>query len=156
MDWNIFRQAYIVTPTGNVIRKATSKLRKPRLTQYGYFDVFLSYKGITANFLIHRLVAFEHLPNPKGLPFINHKNGIKTDNRVENLEWCTSSHNQLHANRVLNRYNRISRRLKCKLSEKQVLEIRSSLLKGVTLSKIYGVATTTICDIRKGRRWRHI
>jgi hypothetical protein len=50
-------------------------------------------------FYIHRLVALAFIPNPKGLPFVNHLNSNKADNRIENLEWCTNAHNIQHASK---------------------------------------------------------
>lgn len=59
----------------------------------GYLKVYLCKDGKQKNFLVHRLVAIAFLPNPDNLPIINHKNEDKTDNRVENLEWCTAKYN---------------------------------------------------------------
>lgn len=67
----------------------------------GYQQIIL-YKGNVGKMLqVHRIVASAFIPNPDRLPTVNHKNGIKTDNRAENLEWCSYSDNNLHAINVL-------------------------------------------------------
>jgi hypothetical protein len=67
----------------------------------GYQRIVLMKEAIKRRFMCHRLVAQEFIPNPEGKPFINHINGNKSDNRVENLEWCTQSENELHSFRAL-------------------------------------------------------
>ena len=74
-------------------RKCEERMLKPYLTSYGYLTVKLSNK----NFMVHRLVAAAFIDNPNNLPQVNHKDGNKTNNKVENLEWITSRDNVVHA-----------------------------------------------------------
>lgn len=66
----------------------------------GYLRVGLYKNGKYSNYGVHRLVAEAFIQNPNNLQCINHKNEIKTDNRVENLEWCTNSYNLNYGHRL--------------------------------------------------------
>lgn len=88
---------YQVSDNGNVRRKEKYKavpgVLRPIKMLNGYLCIDLSYKCKKKRFGIHRLVAMAFIPNPDNLPIINHKNENRTDNRVENLEWCTYRYN---------------------------------------------------------------
>lgn len=68
-------------------------LLKPRKTKFGYFQVSLSKNKKQKWFQVHRLVAEAFILNPNNFPQINHKNEDKTNNSIENLEWCSAKYN---------------------------------------------------------------
>lgn len=89
---------YQVSTLGNVKslsykNSGKERLLKPSKNNDGYFQVKLYKNGEGRKFTAHRIVALAFISNPENLPQINHKNEIKTDNRVENLEWVTPKEN---------------------------------------------------------------
>lgn len=81
-----------------MLRKHRGHLLAQRIDRYGYCK--LSSRQLKET-MAHRVIALAFHANPESKPQVNHINGIKTDNRPENLEWCTNSENHLHAYRVL-------------------------------------------------------
>jgi hypothetical protein len=80
----------------------TGKILKTHLSKLGYRNVIITNKDqCPKNFLIHRLIAIAFIPNPFDLPEVNHINGKRDDNRIENLEWISRKDNNRHAVEVL-------------------------------------------------------
>lgn len=89
----------------NYGRPVKEKILKPNLSKVGYFTIRLSKNGRSRARYIHRLIAIYFIANPSNKKYINHKNGVKTDNRIKNLEWCTNQENSIHAAKLgLNKY----------------------------------------------------
>lgn len=78
-------------------RRVNEKILKGSPNEEGYLKVHFKTPFINKIFSIHRLVAKTFIPNPKNLPQINHKDGNKSNNNIDNLEWCTNEENQIHS-----------------------------------------------------------
>lgn len=161
-----FEGLYSACKNGKIWGHRQKKFLKPWLIGHGYEAVSL-YRKPRKNekFLVHRLIAQTFIPNPNNLREVNHKNSNRLDNRPQNLEWVTSKENKQHAIR-LGLYKNLgknpargSKQGLSKLSEKQVIEIRTLRKKGISGKKIakdFGVSDTSIYLIANRITWKHI
>ncbi len=152
---------YIISNHGRVksFKNKKERILKPAIVN-GYYQIILCgeeqhYKKI------HRLVAEAFIPNIENKPQINHINGIKIDNEVGNLEWCTISENSIHSRKMgLQIALKGESNANSKLTEKDVMEIRKKYIpikySSVKLSKEYGVSSRLIRKIIKRIAWNHI
>lgn len=97
-----FAPGYYVSSHGEVLsrKRRVPVLLKGSLDRYGYVKIVLQIDGRANHFTMHRLVAMTFLEAPEGKSQVNHLNGEKTDNRVENLEWSTAKENISHAEKA--------------------------------------------------------
>jgi hypothetical protein len=110
---------------------------------------------------VHRLVAIHFIDNPSGLKEINHKDGDKLNNHVDNLEWCTRSYNIQHAYDTGLKKIRVGSELKySKLDELQVKTIKTlskdKKLSPYDIARYFKVNYSTIAAIRRGSTWKHV
>lgn len=93
--WKEIDDRYSVSNLGRVKSNYANKekILKPFLNKRGYLMVDIRHPGYRKSISVHRLVATAFIPNPDNLPEVNHKDEIKTNNSVDNLEWCTLQYN---------------------------------------------------------------
>lgn len=102
---------YIVSSDGCIFRVSSGKKIKNQIDRYGYNYVALTINNKKVKKKVHRMVCETFLENPLNKPQVNHKNGIKTDNRLSNLEWVTPRENLLHLFRVLSSDGHLQKRM---------------------------------------------
>jgi hypothetical protein len=142
-------------------RRIEGKQLSPSILSMGYPGVTLCNNGKEKKALVHRLVAEAFLENPDELPQVNHKDGNKENNHLENLEWVSSKQNIAHSIEMGLKVTAVGERAsKAKLTESDVIKIRE-LLKNSDLSlraiaRNYNVHHKTIANIRDNKNWTHI
>lgn len=125
----------------------------------GYARVNLKdTKGRSRTYLVHRLIAAAHIPNPHGKPQVNHLNGDKRDNKAGNLEWVTNQENTDHAV-VTGLVPRGSGRPNSKLSDAQVVQLRELREEGwnyYQLGKRFNIAYQSAHKVATRQTYTHI
>lgn len=137
------------------------KLHSSRLNRYGYRVVKLCKYGKCRTLTVHRLVAKSFIPNPNNHTQVNHIDGNKDNNNVNNLEWVSMSENILHAYRMgLIDKEKISceNQQRADLKKGNVVEIIKLLNDNtkIEIAMKYGVGRSTIGDSNKGKTWKDI
>jgi len=154
---------YTIDKLGNIFDIVKNKNIKHYNHNHGYVNVTLRGRGLKNRVhLLHRLIAIHFIPNPKNLPTVNHIDGDKKNNSIENLEWCTYAENNEHATRTgLNKHighlKRDDHPL-AKLTQKKANRIRELKKEGIFSTKeisiIYQVSDSAINNLLKNRTWQ--
>lgn len=158
---------YSVSSLGRVMRDRPASgthaglILRPRPTKYGYLGVCLNKAALRKYIAVHRIVAIAFIGSQPAGCNVNHKNGIKTDNRPANLEWVTPQENSLHAVNVLGRQfgGKGEENSMARLGVGDVRQIRMRFASGERAVKIaddFGIVFQTVYDIINGRRWAHV
>lgn len=155
-----FGGRYEASETGEIRHSLNKNIRKPRINKFGYLQLNFSRNdgtGKSDTILIHRLIAMTFIPNPLNLPEVNHKDGNKQNNSVENLEWCTVSDNAKHAYKMgLQQSQKGENHVKAKLTNDQAKQVKQIYNEGVSQQKIadfFDVSQRTISRIVRGERY---
>jgi hypothetical protein len=160
-----FENLYSITSDGYVIshnyhRTGKSKTLCFCYDQDGYRLVHLCKNKKVINAKIHKLVAQHFIINAGNFPQINHKKGIKSDNRVENLEWCTSLENKKHGYRTGLYDNKGETNGQAKHTDEDIFKIRKLYAQGVSYKKLmqdFGIkAHGHFYRIIHRKNWKHL
>jgi len=133
-----------------------SMIKKQRQIKGGYLTVYLFRGKFYHHKSVHVLVATHFIDNPENKPQVNHKLGIKTDNRHTQLEWCSASENAVHAYKYGLMCQKGEKHNSHKLTNVQVLEIFKSTEIQQKIADKYMVSKGTVANIKQGLGWTHI
>lgn len=151
-----YENQYLISNLGIVISLKRNTILKPQ-TYNGYYQIGLNKNSKLKWKTIHRLVANAFIPNSNNKPCVNHIDGNKQNNYVDNLEWVTHSENVKHAFKIGLKSSKGENNGNAKLTENNVLIIHGLYLGGLNLTeigKIYNVYPSTIHSIINGRNWK--
>lgn len=144
---------YWVSNKGRV-KNRKGRILKGGFNTKGYPHVCVKIDGSQFTYKIHRLVATAFLPNPNNLPQVNHIDGNKTNNDVNNLEWCDNSYNHKHkCEHGLNVSLKGEQHGNSKLTEEAVKDIYTSTGSRKEVAQKYEISIATVSAIRNKRLW---
>lgn len=155
--------------TFNWKNKGVEAIMKPAMDGSGYLRTMLKRDGDgkIATIKVHRIIGQTFIPNPENKPEINHKNGIRTDNRLMNLEWCNHSENIKDSFTQGRSSNKGAKNPAATLTDEQVIEIRKNYVYGrrsqhdpgqtkKQIAEQYGVKMSAIKQVILNKTWKHL
>lgn len=145
---------YRVKGIGRGARERESHIMKQFLNPDGYPMIELHNNGIGKKYKVHRLLAICHIPNPENKSEINHKKGIKTDNRLSELEWSTTSENVQHAYDYLGKVTPMKGKFgkNCPNSKKIMCDTLGIICDSATeMANLLGMGISNIANVAKGK-----
>jgi hypothetical protein len=135
-------------------RNVKERILKPKTSKYGYLEVSLHKEGKLSTKRVNRLVAIAFIINVNNYPQVNHINGDKLNNNIDNLEWVSNSMNQIHAHKIgLKRSLKGENSNRAILTNEKVLDMKNKYESGSKikdLHKEFGIKYTTCWHIIKG------
>jgi hypothetical protein len=145
---NGHNEDYSITDGGKVFsyKRGAKKELILSVKKEGYLGIRIRLNGKLKDYRINRLVAEHFIPNPHNKEFVNHIDGIKDNNNLSNLEWCTNKENQIHA-----RDNGLSSR--CKINTGIAIKIRTSKGDYTQIAKEFNVSKSIVASIKLNTRW---
>lgn len=157
--WKTYKNTrYRVSDSGEVFSSISNKILKPIDDGNGYLAVSLYIDGMSEKYKIHRLVAEVFIENTSNLLTVNHKDGNKLNNNVDNLEWMSQGDNTKHA-WTSGLMLKGEQTPIAKLTDESVEKVIELFYAGMTnqqIGEMFGVARGTISKIRDRKTWRHI
>ena len=154
-EWKVYQgdTNYEVSNLGEVRRVGSKSYRKPRFNAGSYLRVNLTDQKTHA---MHRMVAETFIEAVPGKEYVNHKNNVPWDNRVDNLEWCTTQENTEHSV-LIGAHYRGEEVHTVKITEQQAIDIKyHDVRESSTIARELNVNKSTISKIRRGVTWKHI
>lgn len=158
--YNNIKTDYIVYHDGKVYSEVSERFLKPYLNSNGYLRYNLRVNGKKIRLYAHQLVAQTYISNPHNKPTVNHDNGEKLDNHIDNLSWMTYTEQNIHA--VETKLNNVPSGNDSKFTIypdeliHKVCEYMSSGLDNKTISHMTGVSMNVLYRIRNGTRRKNI
>jgi hypothetical protein len=155
-----YEKLYLISSLGKLksLQNNKEKILKLIPDKKGYLRTRIGNLNNKKTIKIHRLVAIAFIPNPENKKEVNHRDGNKQNNNIENLEWCTGSENIKHAFKTGLRRSDGNNHNNRKLSSIQVKEIREKrkIYSCIELGKMYNVSRVQILNIVTYKMWKNI